>query len=500
MRSCLRVLWRSRALDTPLLGGAKEAGPIVNSSRMVDMEDNDGIEALDDNVRPISGVGQQTYSDSPVSARVPWAVMNGAFNLGGWTKVIATSLDTKGLCPRPNDLDAWSVITHHLHLDALDCFTAFPNRRDSAAVDRKRISELASLDPVRLRRQTVKLVPFAPKFDDFRFIDLFAGIGGFRIALQENGGRSVFSSELNSSARVTYARNFGDVPFGDIRSITRAGARFRSWRQVNQLIPDFEVLAAGFPCQPFSLAGVSSRRHHGLDEGLNCSDQGTLFDDIMAIVRAKRRCGSGPRVLLLENVRNLYHHDSGRTFQIIKRRIEDAGYVVSTQVIDSQSLVPQRRKRLYFVCIREDLVGKIGSYTFPAFPIPEPPLGLGSILERGGSLKEYQISSRLWASHKRRSRRHAERGNGFTIELADLGRPSNTLVSRYYKDGKDCLISMGRGRNPRMLTPRECAKLQGFDPDRFVLPSSRTAAYRAFGNAVTVPVVRTIASSLSRYL
>jgi len=152
------------------------------------------------------------------------------------------------------------------------------------------------------------------------------------------------------------------------------------------------------------------------------------------------------------------------------------------------------------VCIREDLVKKFGSYAFPAFPIPEPPLGLGSILERRGNLEEYQISSRLWASHKRRSRRHAERGNGFTIAVADLDQPSNTLVSRYYKDGKDCLISMGRGRNPRMLTPRECAKLQGFDPDCFIFPSSRTASYRAFGNAVTVPIVRTIASSLSRYL
>lgn len=420
--------------------------------------------------------------------------------LGPWSDRIAHKLEPEGLCPRPHDLDSWAVLSHHLHANLLDRPVMFPGRGVAAKIDRERLNVLASHDFQRLRRSVIRQAPHGSVSSKFFFADLFAGIGGFRIALQEIGGSAVFSSELNASARRTYAKNFADVPLGDIRGITRAGSRFRSSSQLNELVPDVDLITGGFPCQPFSLAGVSSRRHHGLDVGLDCNDQGTLFDDIMAIVRAKCRFGGGPRVLLLENVRNLYHHDSGRTFQIIKNRIEDAGYVVYTQVIDSQSLVPQRRKRLYFVCIRENLVREIGQYEFPKFEIPIPPLKLRSILERGKDLETYQISTRLWTSHKRRSRRHADRGNGFVIEEADLDRPANTLVSRYYKDGKDCLISMGRGRNPRMLTPRECAKLQGFDPDHFVLPSSRTAAYRAFGNAVTVPVVKKISKSLIHYL
>jgi len=420
--------------------------------------------------------------------------------LGCWSTQVAEKLEPQGLCPKPRDLDSWAVLSHHLQADLLTRPVSFPHRADHAKLDRARLDILAAEGREAICRNIWRQAPFGTTNSRFQFADLFAGIGGFRLALQDIGGSAVFSSELNSSARRTYAQNFGDMPLGDIRSVTRTVSRFRRQSNLNELVPNLDLIAGGFPCQPFSLAGVSSRRHHGLDEGLNCADQGTLFDDIMAIVRAKRHFGSGPRVLLLENVRNLQYHDAGRTFRIIKGRIEAAGYVVYTEVIDSQSLVPQRRKRLYFVCIREDLVGKIGPYEFPAFPIPDPPLKLGSILDRGRNLEEYQISGRLWASHKKRSRRHQERGNGFSIGLADLSRPSNTLVSRYYKDGKDCLISMGGRRNPRMLTPRECAQLQGFDPDRFILPPSRTAAYRAFGNAVTVPIARRIARSLTRYL
>ena len=420
--------------------------------------------------------------------------------LGSWTSTLAKILEDDDLCPSPRDLDSWAVITHHLHANLLDDPSVFPNRKEFAKQDLARIGRLASSVSKRDRRTIFEHTPYPPMQSKFRFIDLFAGLGGFRIALQGIGGKAVFSSELNASARMTYAKNFGDVPFGDIRLITRAGERFRSRTLLNALIPDFDVVAAGFPCQPFSLAGVSSRRHHGLNEGLQCTDQGTLFDDILAIVRAKDDRKSKPKILFLENVRNLLHHDGGQTFKIIWSRVDACGYEVFPQVIDSQSVVPQRRKRIFLVCIRKDLVKSIGPYTFPKFPIPDPPLPLKSILDRREGLEEFQISTRLWKSHQMRSKRHAQRGNGFTIELANLQRPANTLVSRYYKDGKDCLISMGEGRNPRMLTPRECAKLQGFDPEVFVLPDSRTAAYRAFGNAVTVPVVERIARSLVRYL
>lgn len=421
-------------------------------------------------------------------------------SLGAWTAVVASVLEGHGLSPSQADLDGWAVLSHHIHADLLNNPTIFPNRKEFASLDVARVQLLATALPKNLLRLLFEETPFAPARSTFRFIDLFAGIGGFRIALQDVGGKAVFSSELNTSARKTYAQNFADVPFGDIRVITRSGSRFRSRAQIDSLVPDFDLVAGGFPCQPFSLAGVSSRRHHGLNEGLACTDQGTLFDDILAIVRAKSYYGRAPRVLFLENVRNLLHHDGGKTFKIMKRRIEACGYQIFHQVIDSQALVPQRRKRIFLICVREDLVKMVGPYSFPDFPIPTPPLALETILDGGKNLEEFQISSRLWASHKRRSRRHAAKGNGFVIQLADLKRPANTLVSRYYKDGKDCLISMGGSRNPRMLTPRECAKLQGFNPDVFILPASRTAAYRAFGNAVTVPVVGRIAESLLEYL
>lgn len=427
--------------------------------------------------------------------------MTNSYNsLGAWTTVVASVLDGHELSPSQTDLDSWAVLSHHIHADLLDHPTVFPNRKEFAKVDLERTQLLEKALSTKHRKELFEKTPFAPVKSTFRFVDLFAGIGGFRIALQDVGGKAVFSSEWNTSARKTYAQNFADVPFGDIRVITRTDHRFRSRAQIDSLVPDFDLVAGGFPCQPFSLAGVSSRRHHGLSEGLACTDQGTLFDDILAIVRAKSHYGRAPRVLFLENVRNLLHHDGGKTFKIMKSRVEACGYRMFHQVVDSQALVPQRRKRIFLICIREDLVKTIGSYSFPEFPIPTPPLALETILEKGKNLEEFQISSRLWASHRRRSRRHAAKGNGFVIQLADLKRPANTLVSRYYKDGKDCLISMGASRNPRMLTPRECAKLQGFDPDTFILPASRTAAYRAFGNAVTVPIVGRIAESLLKYL
>lgn len=422
-------------------------------------------------------------------------------SLGPWSGGVISTLGQEELIPPARDLDAWAVLTHHLHAETLDQPTLFPWRREHRSLDLRRLARLADSRSPTERSSYQLAVPYpTPRARRFRFIDLFAGIGGFRIALQQLGGRCVLSSEWDRSARLTYARNFGDVPLGDVRRITRSGGRFRPTRIIDRLVPDCEVITGGFPCQPFSIAGISSRRHHGLETGRACPDQGTLFDDIIAIVRAKREHGAGPRVVFLENVRNLRTHDSGRTFAIIESRLSALGYVLTSQVVDSQAVVPQRRKRIYLVAVRSDLVDSMGEFRFPRFTIPDPPLALSSILEPEADVGDYQISSRLWASHRRRARHHRDRGNGFTVEIADTRRPANTLVSRYYKDGKDCLISMGRGRNPRMLTPRECARLQGFDPERFQLPAARTPAYRQFGNSVTVPIVRTIARSFIDYL
>lgn len=323
-------------------------------------------------------------------------------------------------------------------------------------------------------------IPFpTPEKPKFTFIDLFAGIGGFRIALQALGGKCVFSSEIDTAAQRTYKTNFGEVPFGDIREFTNLEI---SDKKLNQLIPNHDLLTAGFPCQPFSRAGVSARNYLGQHHGFNDLEQGNLFFDITRIVKVKR-----PKILLLENVKNFKSHEQGKTLKIVKEIIEDyLGYSFYDKIIDSSSLVPQRRERYYMVCFRENI-----KYEFPV--IQGQAIPLRSILEYNVADK-FTISDKLWAGHQKRSKRNKERGVGFVVQLADLNKPSNTLVSRYYKDGKECLI-IQQGKNPRMLTPRECARLQGF-PEEFILPESSAAAYRQFGNSVAVPVVLKIAETI----
>lgn len=318
-------------------------------------------------------------------------------------------------------------------------------------------------------------VPFPPpKKPHFKFIDLFAGIGGFRIAMQGVGGDCVFSSEWDPYAKRTYEANFGEVPFGDIRKISEYD------------IPDHDVLCAGFPCQPFSLAGVSARNSLNSAHGFACETQGTLFFDIVRIIKVKR-----PRIVFLENVKNLVRHDGGKTFSIIKNTIEELGYSFNYKVIDSSSLVPQRRLRCYMVCLRN----KEDKFEFPS--IHGTPLPLKTILEKTVD-ESFTISSRLWDGHQRRTKRNLARGTGFTAFCADLEKPSNTIVARYGKDGKECLIPQ-ENENPRMLTPRECARLQGF-PENFIIPHARTTSYRQFGNSVAIPVVRKISESIVQML
>jgi DNA (cytosine-5)-methyltransferase 1 len=324
-------------------------------------------------------------------------------------------------------------------------------------------------------------LPFAPVANpSFQFIDLFAGIGGFRLALQAQGGKCVFTSEWDKHAKHTYALNFGETPFGDIRQFTGPNI---TEAEIKSLIPDHDILAAGFPCQPFSNAGVSARSSLGQSHGFSCEIQGTLFFDLVRIAKAKR-----PRVLLLENVRNLENHNKGDTFKRIRHTIEnDLGYSFDYQIIDSSPLVPQKRKRCYMVCIRD----KGAKFQFPE--IIGPSLALGDFLEEAPA-KKYTISDRLWLGHKNRTQRNLDRGAGFTAFEADLSKPAHTLVARYYKDGKECLIPQ-KGQNPRMLTPKECARLQGY-PAHFNSHPTDTHAYKQFGNSVAVPVVELVASSV----
>ena len=326
------------------------------------------------------------------------------------------------------------------------------------------IPNLASLKPK---------VPFPPpEHPRFTFIDLFAGIGGFRLAMQSIGGTCVFTSEWDKNAQSTYLANYGEQPYGDIRP-----------QSTKDCIPaHFDVLCAGFPCQPFSLAGVSARSAAHRAHGFEDETQGTLFFDVLQIIRQRR-----PLVVFLENVKNLVNHDKGRTFDVIRRSIEGEGYSFSYKLIDASPLVPQKRVRCYMVCVRDG-----AEFVFP--DIKGDPLPLRSILEDEVP-DSFTISDNLWAGHQRRTRINLARGAGFTAFMADLNEPSHTLVARYYKDGKECLIPQ-EGRNPRLLTPRECARLQGF-PENFILPVSRSVAYKQMGNSVAVPVLKRIAESIN---
>ena len=305
--------------------------------------------------------------------------------------------------------------------------------------------------------------------DKFRFIDLFAGIGGIRIPFQELGGKCVFSSEWDKFAQKTYRVNFGEEPQGDITKIEAED------------IPDFDILLGGFPCQPFSQAG--------LKKGFS-DTRGTLFFEIERILRDKK-----PKAFLLENVKQLKGHDKGRTLRVILDHLDALNYYVKYAVLRAGDFgVPQNRERIYIIGLNK------GYYDIPDdydFSFPEPThkkTRLGNILERNVDDK-YTISDSLWAGHQRRKKEHKEKGNGFGYSLFNSeSEYTNTISARYYKDGSEILIEQ-EGKNPRKLTPRECARLQGF-PEQFIIPVSDTQAYKQFGNSVAVPVVRAVAGKL----
>ena len=307
----------------------------------------------------------------------------------------------------------------------------------------------------------------------FRFIDLFCGIGGMRLGLEQAGGRCIFSSEINKYAIETYERNFHDRPDGDVTKI-RVGN-----------IPDHDVLAAGFPCQPFSIAGVVKRASMGKSSGFD-APQGSLFNEIVRILRRKR-----PRAFILENVKYLRSFDDGRAFAEMLRMLEGAGYVVRHDVIDARCVVPQHRERLFIVGFDHD-----AGFEFPEIGDTQPKIR--DILEPDPD-GNYVLTPGVWKALKRHKRAALERGAGFGYGIADPDGTSRTLSRRYYKDGAEILIDRGTRRIPRRLTPRECARLMGF-PESFVIPVSDTQAYRQFGNAVVPAVVAAIGDRISKHL
>lgn len=305
--------------------------------------------------------------------------------------------------------------------------------------------------------------------NSFRFIDLFAGIGGIRIAFERAGGECVFSSEWNKYACKTYQENFGSFPVGDITKIDEKN------------IPAFDVLCAGFPCQPFSIAGVSKKNSLGRKHGFEDRDQGNMFFEIIRIAKYHQ-----PRILYLENVKNLVSHDRGNTFQIIRAALENLGYEIDFQIYDAAGFVPQHRERIVIVACKTHKI---------SLPVQLPGTGMKvrNILEKKVDSK-YILSDKLWGFLQRYAKKHKEKGNGFGFGLANLDGVTRTLSARYYKDGSEILIPV-KDSNPRRLTPRECARLQGY-PDSFKIPVSDTQAYRQFGNSVCVPLMTFLAENV----
>ena len=318
-------------------------------------------------------------------------------------------------------------------------------------------------------------IPFPPvEKPKFTFIDLFAGIGGFRLAFQSLGGKCVFTSEYNYFAQKTYEANFGEVPFGDITKINE-----------NE-IPDHDILIAGFPCQPFSIAGVSKKNALGRSHGFKDETQGTLFFDLARIIEAKK-----PKTFLLENVKNLLSHDKGRTFKVISNTLKELNYSIYYQVLDGKHFVPQHRERIVIVGFSNEYFKGDEKFSFPE--MPEPNHKIADILENKPDSK-YTLTDHLWEYLIRYSAKHKAKGNGFGYGMTDLAGISRTMSARYYKDGAEILIPQ-KGKNPRRLTPRECSRLQGY-PDNFIIPVSDNQAYRQFGNSVVVPLMKSVGSNL----
>lgn len=323
-------------------------------------------------------------------------------------------------------------------------------------------------------------VPFpAPKDPKFTFIDLFAGMGGFRLAMQAHGGVCVFSSEWNPYSQKTYFANFGEMPFGDITKET-----------TKSFIPKhFDVLCAGFPCQPFSIAGVSKKNSLGRETGFKDKTQGTLFFDVADIINRHR-----PKAFFLENVKNLTSHDKGNTFRVIEETLKELRYTVYPLVMDGQTYVPQHRERIMIVGFNEDIYDGKEEFSFPEQH--KATSSVKDILDPNVDVKKYTLTDHLWEYLQNYAEKHRAKGNGFGYGLVDLNGITRTLSARYYKDGSEILIPQGKGINPRRLSPRECARLMGY-PDTYILSAvSDTQAYKQCGNSVIVPLITDVSKQL----
>jgi DNA (cytosine-5)-methyltransferase 1 len=308
----------------------------------------------------------------------------------------------------------------------------------------------------------------------YTFIDLFCGIGGLKIPFEELGGECLFSSDYDKHSQITYKENFGEKPEGDIRAIT------------NKQIPDHNILLAGFPCQPFSISGVSKKKSLNKPHGFMDKAQGTLFFEIARILKAKK-----PDCFVLENVKNLKSHDKGNTYRVIRSTLEEIGYnIVFDDIIDAARFVPQHRERIFIVGFRKPV-------KFGPLNLKGKPQRVKNILDKKVDDK-YTLTDHLWEYLQNYAEKHRAKGNGFGFGLVDPEGVSRTLSARYYKDGSEILIPQ-KGKNPRRLTPRECARLMGF-PKNYKIVVSDTQAYRQFGNAVVVPVVRIIAKEVIKCL
>jgi DNA (cytosine-5)-methyltransferase 1 len=331
---------------------------------------------------------------------------------------------------------------------------------------------------------------------DFTFIDLFAGIGGIRSGFTSVNGKCVFTSEWNEWAQKTYKANYGidENIAGDITNFPV------------EEIPDHDVLLGGFPCQPFSIAGVSKKNALGRPHGFECVTQGTLFFDVARIIEKKR-----PKAFLLENVKNLVGHDKGNTFRIIREVLEkELGYVVQAKVIDGQRFVPQHRERIIIVGFREETGFSFDNLNLPAegprlsdilhpedgTEKAEPPYTLGTKAQVN---EKYTLTDNLWKYLQEYAAKHKKAGNGFGFGLVNRDGVARTLSARYYKDGSEILVSQGKKHNPRRLTPRECARLMGFHHG-FQIPVSDTQAYKQFGNSVVVPVIQAVAAHMKPHI